>query len=296
MYLIFDIGGTFIKYAWMKRTGELVGEGKFPTPYDSASDLVNKMVSVFRQQEQPIKGIAISCPGTIDIDSGVVYHGGSLTYLHEVNVKQLLEDACQVPVSIENDGKCAALAELWLGSVKDCKHAAVLVLGTGVGGGLIIDGKLHRGAKLEAGELSYVMAALDTETDEATFVGETGSASKMVNRIAELKGLEKNDGKAVFEYINQKDPNVLPIFSTYCKHIAYQILNLQYTMDPEVIAIGGGISVQPILLEGINQAIETIKKKNPLHVAKPNVVTCKFRSAANLYGAMYHYITQHENN
>ena len=78
--------------------------------------------------------------------------GGTLTYLHEVNMKQRLSEALHLPVSIENDAKCAALAELWQGSVKNHLNSVVLVIGTGVGGGVIINGALYRGAHLEVGE------------------------------------------------------------------------------------------------------------------------------------------------
>ncbi|MBU5594742.1 ROK family protein [Amphibacillus sp. MSJ-3] len=294
MYLGFDIGGTFVKYAWMERSGRQVEQGKFPTPYDSAEYLVEKMVEVYHQTPEEIKGIAISCPGTIDIDTGMVYYGGALTYLHEKNIAQMLSESCGLPVSIENDGKCAALAERWQGSVKDYRHSIVLTFGTGVGGGIIIDGKLHRGANLEAGEQSYVMETFNHETNHAEFVGPACSASDMVNEIAKLKGLDENDGIGAFEYINAKDPEALEVFNHFCKNVAIQILNLQYIIDPDVFAIGGGISIQPAFLQGINEAIELIKRENPHHMARPKIVTCHFNSSANLYGALYHYLLQHE--
>lgn len=294
MYIVFDIGGTFVKHALMSRDGRIIKEDKFPTPNTSTEELVDKMVEVFESSTDQVKGIAISCPGMIDVDTGIVYHGGSLTFLHKKNLSELLASRCGVSVSIENDGKCAALAELWLGSVKGYKNAAVLVLGTGMGGGLIIDGKLHRGNHLAAGEMSYIMDGFDAETNEATFVGISGSAARMVDKIVKAKNLKENDGEAAFSYIIDGDEQATSIFKNYCKNIAVQILNLQYVLDPDIFAIGGGISVQPILLDGIKQAIEAIKQANPSHVATPHVVTCKFRSAANLYGALHHYLLQHE--
>ena len=294
MYLGLDIGGTFVKYAWMKRTGDIIEQGKFKTPYDSAEFLVEKIAEVYHQSTIEIKGIAISCPGTIDVESGVVYHGGALTYLHEKNIAQMLSDKCGVPVSIENDGKCAALAERWQGSAKDYQHSVILTLGTGVGGGIIINGKLYRGANLEAGEQSYVMESFSHENNHAEFVGPACSASDMVNEIAELKGLEENDGIGAFKYIDAEDPEALKVFNRFCKNVAVQILNLQYIIDPEIFALGGGVSVQPAFLKGIKAAVELIVTENPHHVASPNIVTCHFNSAANLYGALYHYLLQHE--
>ncbi|WP_440896910.1 ROK family protein [Amphibacillus sp. Q70] len=296
MYLGFDIGGTFVKYAWMRHSGEHVEQGKFQTPYNSAEYLVEKMADVYQHSTQDIKGIAISCPGTIDVETGMVYYGGALKYLHKKNIAQMLSDSCGVPVSIENDGKCVALAERWQGSVKDYRHSIVLTFGTGIGGGIIINGKLHRGANLEAGEQSYVMESFNHDNNHAEFAGPVCSASTMVNDIAKIKGLEANDGIGAFEYINAEDPEALAIFNHFCKNVAVQILNLQYIIDPEVFAIGGGISVQPALLKGINESIKVIKKANPIHMATPNIVICQFNSAANLYGALYHYLLQHESN
>ena len=87
MYLSFDIGGTFIKYAWMNRDGEIKKEGKFNTPYRSPDYLVSRMVDIFKTSPFKVKGIAISCPGTIDVETGMIKYGGALTYLHEKKEK-----------------------------------------------------------------------------------------------------------------------------------------------------------------------------------------------------------------
>lgn len=294
MYLSFDIGGTFVKYAWMNKNGEIMSEGKFNTPYKTADNLVHKMVSIYEQSKTEIKGIAISCPGKIDVHTGIIYYGGALTYLHEKNIASMLSDQCRVPVSIENDGKCVALAELWKGAVKDHRHSIVLAFGTGVGGGIIINGELHRGANLEAGEQSYVMDRINYQTQEADFVGELASATRMVNRIAKLKGLEINDGIGVFKYIDVGDPEALVVFNSFCLNVAVQIMNLQYIIDPDIFALGGGISVQPAFLKGVKQAIKLIKEANPHHVANPKIVPCRFSGAANLYGALYNFLLQYE--
>jgi predicted NBD/HSP70 family sugar kinase len=225
------------------------------------------------------------------VNTGIIYYGGLLTFLHEVNFREILEQRYEKEVFIENDAKCAALAELWLGSVKEAKDSVVLVLGSGVGGGIIIDGKLHRGIHLSAGEVSFVMNQIDSLSKEARFIGFECSAVEMVRQIAEVKQLpDVTDGQAVFEYINQQDEEAMAIFDQYCIQLAAHIYYLQYILDPEVFAIGGGISAQPILLERIKWALVEIKKTNPLHVATPKVVTCEFENDANLYGALYNLL------
>jgi predicted NBD/HSP70 family sugar kinase len=296
MYLVIDIGGTFAKYALMDAAGNIKAKGKRSTVRTNLSEFEKVIDSIIDDHDlTTINGIAISCPGTIDVDTGMIYYGGSFPFLHEVNLVKRLEEKYGKDVFIENDGKCAALAELWLGSVKDAKDSIVLVLGTGIGGGIIIDKKLHRGVQLSAGEVSYVMNQIDPLTRKAQFFGLECSAVEMVRKIAEIKKFEDpTDGERVFEYIKQNDEEANAIFNEYCIHLATQILNLQYILDPEVFAIGGGISAQPILLERIHWALEEVKRVNPMHMANPTIVACQFQNDANLYGALYHFFVSKE--
>lgn len=298
MYLVLDIGGTFVKYALMTLEGTIINKDKRHMPRTSLEEMKEVLYSIIDDQDlSSIKGIALSCPGTIDVQTGMVYHGGSFPFLHEVNLAKIIQDRYGLNVSIENDGKCAALAELWLGSVKDAKDSIVLVLGSGVGGGIIINGKLHRGIHRYAGEVSYIMSNIHSTTLEATYFGWECSAVEMVRQIGEMKGLDDpTDGEQVFQFINQRDPEAIAVFDNYCLHVAVQILNLQYILDPELIAIGGGISAQPVLLERIEQAFRDIKRVNDFHMASPNIVNCTYRNDANLYGALYNFLNQEMGN
>lgn len=297
MYLVIDIGGTFAKYAVMNSEGNIIFINKKPSIRTNLTDFQQMLFSIIEEQNlNEIKGIAISCPGTVDNKTSTIYHGGSFPFLHEVNLAEIIKQRYEKDVSIENDGKCAALAELWLGSIKGKKDAVVLVLGSGVGGGIIIDGKIHRGINLSAGELSYIMDQIDPDTRKASFFAFSGSAVLMVRKIAEMKQLkDPTDGGAIFDYIKLQDREAMEVFDEYCIHLASQILNLQYILDPELFAIGGGISAQQLLLERIKWAIEEVKKHNPMHVVSPHIVPCQFRNDANLYGALYHFLVSKGN-
>ncbi|WP_440897592.1 ROK family protein [Amphibacillus sp. Q70] len=294
MYLVIDIGGTFTKYAVMSIQGEILKDEKVLTPKSSIDELIHLIDRVYGEQNQNIEGIAISLPGTVDVENGVIYYGGSLPYLHNQNLVELVTNRCKVPVSIENDGKCAALAEHWKGSTKGFANSIVLVLGTGVGGGIFIENKLLRGANLSAGEMSYIIDEYHYETTSNQMVGRSCSATMMINKIVDIKGLSENDGHSAFEYIKNNDPEVLPIFKEYCCKIAVQILNLQYILDPDIIALGGGISVQPILLEEIEKQMDIIKGAMELSMADPILKICQFRNVANLVGALYHHLLQNK--
>ncbi|WP_271005635.1 ROK family protein [Listeria seeligeri] len=293
MYFVYDIGGTFIKFALMENNGNIKMKDKFPTTAKSAEELVAQMVEKFLPYKQAIKGIAVSCPGVVDSEKGVIYQGGSLLFMHEKNLAEMLARECHVPVVLQNDAKSAALAELWLGVAKDVHSAAILTLGSGVGGGIIMDGKLQSGYHLMAGEVSYMESDFDTERLRGEFFGRTGSAVELIKRIATKKNLmDKKDGEQVFALIAHGDEEANAIFNDYMYGLAIQILNIQYLIDPEIIAIGGGISAQPIVVERLNEAVAQIKAANPFHAAKPNIVTCRFQNDANLYGALYNFFIQ----
>ncbi|MBF2479017.1 ROK family protein [Listeria marthii] len=293
MYFVYDIGGTFIKFALMENNGTIKMKDKFPTTAKSAEELVEQMVEKWRPYQQEVTGIAVSCPGVVNTETGVIYQGGALLFMHEKNLAEMLARECHVPVVLQNDAKSAALAELWLGVAKDVESAAILTLGSGVGGGIIMNGKLQSGFNLMAGEVSFIQTFFDTEKLRGKFFGRTGSAVELIKRIATKKNLaDKKDGEQVFEWINQGDEEAQAIFDDYIYGLASQVLNIQYLIDPEIIAIGGGISAQPIVVKRLNKAIEEIKAANPFHGARPKIVTCHFRNDANLYGALYNFFLQ----
>lgn len=296
MYLVIDIGGTFVKYALMDSGGDIIFKDKSPVEKTSLEGLEAELYSIIDKQDlSNIKGIALSCPGTVDVSTGMIYHGGSFPFLHEVNLVEKIRNRYGKDVSIENDGKCAALAELWLGSVKHAQNSIVLVLGTGIGAGIIANGNLMRGVNLSAGEVSYIMSYMDSLTGKAEFFGLECSAVGMVKKIGEMKGLkDPSNGEAVFEIICSDDRDANIVFNEYCIMIAAQIMNMQYILDPELFAIGGGISAQPVLIERLNWALEEIKRINPFHTANPKITPCTFRNDANLYGALYNFFIEKE--
>lgn len=296
MFITIDIGGTFIKYAEMDNSGELSSRKKIPTPKTNLDDLMESILKLVKpEKNKDIKGLAISCPGTVDKD-GTIYYGGSLGYMHEVNFKKELEKYFNIPISIQNDAKCAALAELWLGSMKGIDDGVILVLGSGVGGGIILDGKLRDGKTLASGELSFLTENLDWANKKATYFGLSGSAVSMVKRISEELNLpEGTDGQVVFEYINNKNEIAWEIFEEYCAKIAIQIINLQYILDVNRFSIGGGISAQPIVVETIKKVAKEILESEEMHRANVEIVNCKFKNDANLYGALYQLLLYIDN-
>lgn len=235
-----------------------------------------------------IAGIAVSVPGQVDPQTGIVYHGGALPFLDQCPLQQTLAMRYQLPVAAENDGKAAALAENWRGSLQGCQNGLVLVLGTGVGGGLIIHNQLYRGSHFQAGELSMMLAASTAAPIKIT--GQTGSAVGMISAIThELQLPDEHDGRQVFAALAAGDPKALEMFNAYGHQVAQIILNVQAVMDLNVVAIGGGISAQPSVVPMIQRQYAELLEQLPMirdTLSQPQIVAAKFHNQANLIGAL----------
>lgn len=294
-YLSIDVGGTFIKYSLVNRAGNLLSVKKIETPLTREQLLID-LFQLINDVREKIKGIGISFPGKIDIKKGVIYHGGSLEYMHEVPLKALVEEEFGIPCALSNDGKAAALAELWLGNLNEVENGVAVVLGTGIGGGLILNGELFQGSHFQAGELSFLMNYQQVEVPE-NLVGWHSSAVRFVKEATKLLGLKNlNDGKAVFEELKRGENDELQkMFTEYCQIIARTLINLQVTLDLSRAVIGGGISAQNHLIKEINQQYQIARNKQPLlkNSFEPlEILPCHFRSEANLLGAIYQLFLQ----
>ena len=298
-FLAVDVGGSAIKYALMDASTSILEKGEVPTPLTGLEDYLQTLESIYRRYEGHVCGIAMSAPGAIDSDRGYFYTGGYLQeFIHDINLQELLEARCGVPVRIENDAKCAALAEAWTGSLKDCRDGVVIVLGTGVGGGIIKDGRVHKGKNFTAGELSFLIVGDDLEDDRSYMsnlggtVGLKQLAAKAMNADPEML-----DGRMIFERANAGDQAVIEAIDAFTKPLARLIYNIQIFYDPEKIAIGGGISRQPLLLELIRKNLDYIYDNMAYPVVmgqRAEVVVCRYLSDSNLIGALRHFLTSME--
>ena len=272
---------------------EFLDRGSEKTPLDSIGSFVNVIGSIYDKYKDDIFGMAISMPGLLDSKKGYAYTGGSLEYNNDKNIVEILKKRCNTEITIENDGKCAALAELWKGSLKNYSDGVVIVLGTGVGGGIIRDGKVHRGKNFFAGEFSFIWTDHNgTKGDISNWWAAKNGTRALVEAVAAIKGLpqEKVNGHLVFEYANNGDEDILKILDKFTYDLAIQIYNLQCILDNEIVAIGGGISAQDILLKYIKKNVDKVYDIVALNIPKPKITTCKFRNDANLIGALYNFL------
>ncbi|ARW75234.1 transcriptional regulator [Lactobacillus johnsonii] len=286
-YLSIDIGGTNVKYAELDNAGNIVEQGKIKTSHDKEQFLKNIDQIVEKYVKKGVKGLAFCAPGKIAHTK--IHFGGALPFLDGIDFAERYQKY-SLPVAIINDGKASVLAENWLGSLKDMKNCAAITLGTGVGGGIIVNGQLLNGAHFQAGELSFLQLNMK-EPGFDGFAGGYASAVQMIKNVNEaIENDDETDGLAAFEAINNEDEKAKSIFDEYCKRIAAIIIDIQAVVDLDAIAIGGGISAQPIVVQGINQAYDEVLAANKIirnTFTRPKIVEAKFKNGANLYGALY---------
>lgn len=293
-YLVLDIGGTAIKYAIMTKEAEFLEKGNIKTPLDGIDVFIETIGQIYDKYKADVNGMAISMPGVLDVERGYAYSGGWLTFNSGQNIIELLQARCPLAITIENDAKCAALAELGFGSLKGCKDAAVIVLGTGVGGGIIIDGKVHKGRHSFAGEFSYMKTEPSKMNEFSSLWGLANGGPALMKKVAEVKGLplEEVNGLVTFELANNGDEEVLAVLDEFTQLIAGQIINIQCMIDPELVAIGGGISAQPLLIELIQKHLDAMRDNFGFYKPEVKIVPCQYRNDANLIGALYHFSTK----
>ena len=306
--LTIDVGGTYIKYGLVEN-GIISCKGKKPTPavpLKWGEDVDEELAILFRKKYREyfdtlreiflelgdgIDGIAMSVAGILDSRTGYVYSGGALCYISEINFADEVSRLCNgVPVTIENDAKAAAMAELSSGVLKGIKDASVVLFGTAIGGCTICNGEIVRGSNQFSGEFSSIKLRSSSGTKETW--GNLG-VHTMYDEYAAQKGIEKGavTGEMLFEKAEAGDKKACEIVRNYCRLMCEPICNLQVVTDPQVIAIGGGISSQRLFIDMLREEVERSCKeiKSP-NYPTPTLVACKYRNDANLIGAYLHFI------
>ena len=273
--LIFDVGASAIKYALMDNDAHIYEKGKEVTPHDNFEHFLTILKSIYEKYQTQIDGIALSLPGTIDSVRGQIYAPGGLSYNENINLVDKMRSFTQLPITIENDGKSAALAEVWKGNLKDCQDGIVIVVGSGLGGGIIKDGQLWKGQHLFAGEFSYIFQGEGTSFMENAWAVK-GSTTALIMDVARRKNIE-----------------ACAALQTLAKNLAIGIYNLQCILDPQKILIGGGISQQPILIEKIQEELNKIYEKIPFDIPHAQIDNCCYYNDSNMIGALYNFLTMY---
>ena len=299
-YMVFDIGGTYIKYSVMNKAAEQLASGKAPTPEDGLESFLEKISDISNDFKTSfaIKGIALSSPGAVNIKTGFIGGASAIPYIHGVCMTNLIKERTGLPVTIENDANCAALAEGWIGAAKETDYYICIVIGTGIGGSIVMNHSILRGANLHGGEFGYMImndgTGLSGKSDLQSIWSLTASTRALVAKVEAEKSLPTGTltGEEVFRLAELKDVAAQESLAQFYKNLAIGAYNLQYTLDPEKILIGGGISKRKEVIEGINAELALLKDDTSTLTIE--VEACQFDNDANLIGALFHFLKVHE--
>ena len=309
-YLLIDIGGTFIKYSLADEQARKISGGKVPTPLTNMDDLLAAIEGFAAPLQGQFVGCAISMPGRIETRTGIAHTGGMLSaFMWEQPFAAQVEARLGVPVTIANDGKCAAAAEAWTGALAGTDTGLVLVLGTGIGGGIILNGKVYMGAHSAAGEVSNLvtnMAAMEPDSFNLKKIERlpgmpvwagNSSATGLIFEYATEKGMDLDGpmptGEEIFAAYNAGEPEAQRTLKIFARRVALGIVSLQSVLDVERVAIGGGISAADALMPAIQTELDDIFERCPVFpMLKPELVRCCYGNDANMIGALKLFFEQ----
>ena len=302
-----DIGGTKIKVGLVKEDdGALLGKGKIPFAHEGYEVVfqqiaaeINRLLEEAGQSKEQVGSIGLAVPGSIDTRQGRVLHAHNLGF-HDVPVVATMKQYFpEIPVYVANDANAAALGELCCGAFQGYRTAVLLTIGTGVGGGIICEGKMFNGGRDHGVELGHMMLKYGgiqcscgnygcvesycTATwliEEGRKLIKEGKDSLVVKRAE--GNPDKVDGKLVVDAARDKDPLAMEIMETFVDNLSAAITSINALMDPEIIAIGGGISgAGDILFQPLR---EKVKEKSFFKV-EYQIVLAHLGNDAGIIGA-----------
>jgi len=257
MILSIDIGGTAVKMGLVDQEGVIHARHEASVSFDGYQTpiltTVLKEAKSFLQREQAvIDCIGVSATGQVDDTIGVVIGtNGKIPNYEGAHIKDELEAAFQVPAHVLNDANAAALGEAFAGAAKGMENALMLTLGTGVGGGIILGGKIFGGTRGIAGELGHFTLyqnGVPCSCGKKGCFESYASTTALISRAKKETGETDLDGKIIFERAASGDPIMLQLLDRWTDDIAAGITGLVHIFNPQIVLIGGGVSVQEALL------------------------------------------------
>lgn len=256
-----DLGGTNLRMAAVDRHGNILYRVKRDTPKSDRADEIVRLMSDaakecrrFIEEKYFIEAIAAAVPATVDVKKGITLKAPNVPCLDGFRMVAALENELNIKTFVENDANAAAIGEAWLGAAKDYKNSIMVTLGTGIGGGIIIDGKPLRGVDGTAGEIGHICVEPFGEPcgcGARGCVEQYSSATAIVRLTRELesqypKSVWQNKAGLtsleVYEAGKQGDELALEVFRQMGFYLGIALADLVNVLNPEVIVIGGGAS------------------------------------------------------
>jgi predicted NBD/HSP70 family sugar kinase len=291
-YLCIDIGGTNIKYGIATETGKFLCKKEMPTETipGKRPPFIAKLQGVISkaQKDYAVQGVAVATSGIVDSNTGVIVQASSnIPGYQGTELKKILEQGSNLPVTVENDVNAAALGEFWLGAGHGAQSLFCLAVGTGIGGGLILDGKLVRGATFSAGEVGYMHLGLGKSFEHVA------AMPSLIADVAEAKHVAPNtlNGKLIFRMVQAKDEVAIKAVQKMVKILATGIADVCYLLNPEMIVLGGGIMEQEAYLRPLFEK-ELSALLIPYIYNKTQLKFAQLGNSAGMTGALYNFLHQ----
>ncbi len=302
-----DVGGTNVKVALVDKTGSIVYSDTVPTRAEmgyeyTISNIIKAIKDLMKDSKvakENIDGIGFGFPGQIDCDNGIVRLAPNIPGWVNIPIADIVSNEFGIPVKVDNDVRCAALAELNFGAGKGAKNMICITVGTGIGSGLILNGKLVRGASNAAGELGHIK--LQMEGGPICGCGDTGCLEAFASGPAIVALAEEyiKGGKST-KYRELANPDITPyivaesakqgdvvakkIFEIVGNYIGIGLASVVNLLNPEKVVIGGGVAdAGDLLFTPIKEALK--KRAMPIQGAAVEIVHAELGNTAGVIGA-----------
>lgn len=304
-----DLGGTNIAVGVISEDLKLVGRGvvktNCPRPaaeiFDDIAVAVNLAIKDAGISIDDVISVGVGTPGTVNKDNGYIEFANNLDF-NQVPAKEMLEERIGKPVYLDNDANCAALGEAVAGVGKGSKNFVAVTLGTGVGSGIIIDGKIVNGSNFAGGEMGHMVICLDgvqcncgrkgcweSYASATALIRQTKDAMKDNKETAmwEIAGGDINNvnGRTAFDAMRAGDALGQQIVDNYVKYVSVGIVNIINALQPEFICLGGGVANEKeTLLVPVRKLVDE-ERYSRYSTMQTKIVSAELGNDAGIFGA-----------
>lgn len=304
-YIGIDLGGTNIKGALVSAEGEILKEHSIPTRVDLGPEAVagriGQVIAQLSIGEDTVGGVGVGCPGTVDDASGIVRFAANLNFVN-FDLRSALRAHTALPIHLGNDANAAALGEALFGCGRGAESTIVVTLGTGVGGGVVLDGKMLTGYTGAASELGHMViraggeectcgrrGCFEAYASATALIRETKRAMAAHPESRMHAAAEENgavDGRTAFIAAQRGDAAAQAVVDRYLDDLACGVANIVNIFFPEVIALSGGVANQgDALLVPLRERVRALSYGSRYAVRHTRIELCTLGYRAGVIGA-----------
>ena len=304
-----DIGGTNLRFGIVKKTGQIIHKIVRPTEADAGKNAVIKniingideILHVSKVKKNSILGISLAAPGFIDIDKNIITFSPNLPGWRNVNLGRIVKDNLGIPVTIENDANAAAFGERWLGAGRNSSNLLCITMGTGIGGGIILDNKIWHGDKGMAGEIGHITVNPEGPLCNCgnygcleAYSSGTGIINRMIDAMKKGKktallsmiknGINEITPEKVFLAAKKGDQLSLELVKDAGRYLGIAISDFANLLNIKTIILYGGL-VSSFSLFAKRMKEEIIKRTIPSFSKEVRVLKAQLKYDAGIIGA-----------